>query len=126
MNSGLGSAFERLYVVMTPDKRAKLLNEAFENNDADTLQAILRAQPFLSGMSAPEHDHYLRRLHEKQNPHLVARLSVMRAAMDKLGRDGTKVMVEMQKAVGAPPAKVKAIDAANERALASLRIEPTA
>ena len=111
---------------LTPDKRAKLLSEAFDGDDTDTLQAVLGAQPFLSGMSAPEQAHYLRRFHEKQSPALVVRLAVMRAAYDKIGRDGTRVMVEVAKAVGAAPQKVRAIDDANERALAALRIEPTA
>lgn len=110
---------------LKPDERAKLLHEALEAGDNDTLQAILGAQPFLSGMSAAEQALYLHRYHERNNPALVGRLAVMRGAMEKLGRDATSVIAEVQKAVGAPPAKVNAIDAANEAALAALKIEPT-
>ena len=104
--------------------RAKLLNEAMAANDTDTLQAILGAQPFLSGLSAPEHAHYLRRFHEQQNPALLARLTTMRAALDKIERDSGKLFSEIERAVGAPPATVRGIDAANERALAALKISP--
>ncbi|UVO49248.1 hypothetical protein M0208_01460 [Sphingomonas sp. SUN019] len=104
------------------EERGKLLNEAFAQGDTDTLQAILGAQPFLSGLSAPEHAHYLRRFHEKQNPALVARLTVMRNVMAKLDRDAPLVFAQVTKAVGAPPAKVRGIDTANERALAALKI----
>ena len=106
------------------NERAKLLNEAFGSGDLDTLQAVLGAQPFLSGLSREEHSHYLRRFHEQQNPALVARLTVMRGVLDKLRQDAPKLFHEVQKAVGASPAKVKGIDAANERALSALQIEP--
>ena len=111
---------------LKPGERAKLLHEAFEADDLATVEAIIGAQPFLSGMSREEQAVYAQRYNARQSPHLVARLAVMRAAATKMDRDATKVMTEMQKAVGAPHARVKAIDAANERAVAALRIEPTA
>ncbi len=73
-----------------------------------------------------EKDHYLHRFNSERNPALVARLGVMKGVMEKIDRDGTKVLVEMQKAVGAKPQRVNAIDKANERAMAALKIEPQA
>lgn len=108
------------------EERAALLNEAFEADDTDTLQAVLGAQPFLSGLSAPEHAHYLRRFHETQNPELVQRLTLMRSVLDKIQRDAPLLFKEVDKAVGANPGKVRSIDAANEAALAALKIEPVA
>ena len=108
------------------EERTKLLNEAMDGDDGDTLAAILGGKPFLSGLSPPEHANYVHRYNVKQNPGLVARLAVMRGAMDKLDRDGGKVLAEMQKAVGARPQEVNAIAQANERALNALKIEPQA
>lgn len=105
-------------------KRAELINEAFERGDDDTLQAMLGAQHFLTGMSSEEHAHYLRRYHEKRNPSLVARLSVMRAALTKFDTDGGKLFVEIDKARGANTQKANAIALANERAIEALKIEP--
>lgn len=111
---------------LNPTDRTALLNDAFQTNDVDTLQAVLGAQPFLSGLSAPEHAHYLRRFHEGQNPQLVDRLTLMRSALTKIERDAPLLFREVEKAVGAPPAIVNGIDAANEAALAALKIEPAA
>lgn len=106
--------------------RTALLNEAFEASDTETLQAILGAQPFLSGLSPPEHAHYLRRFHEQQNPEMVGRLTLMRSVLDKLDRDAPLLFKEVDRAVGADPLKVRGIDAANDAALAAVKIEPVA
>lgn len=107
-------------------ERAAMLEDAFEQRDLDTLQAVLGAQPFLSGLSRPEHDHYLRRFHGHENPALVARLTVMRSAMVKLDRDAGLLFGQVEQAVGAPPKTVRAIDAANDRAVAALNIGASA
>lgn len=107
-------------------ERTKLLNEAFEAGDTDTLQAVLGAQPFLSGLSAPEHAHYLHRFNSEQNPALVSRLTLMRSVLEKIERDAPLLFREVERAVGAPPAKVRSIDSAHEAMLAALKIEPVA
>jgi len=109
---------------MDGKERAKLLQEAMAGDDDTTLSSILAAPPFLSGMTSVDRDHYLHLYHSKKSPHLVERLTLLRGAAAKVDRDGRRVFVEIEKAVGAPANQVRGIEAANEAALKALRIEP--
>lgn len=111
---------------LTRTERSKLISEALDANDESTLQSLLGAQPFLSGLSRIDHEHYLHLYHSAKHPHLVARLAVMRNVLDLIYRNGPTLHRQFDKAIGAKPRDVNAISNANERALASLRIEPTA
>ncbi len=109
-------------------QRSKLLNEALAAGDEATLHAILGGQPFLSGLTAEDRTYFLEAYHAKKTPALVARLEVMRrvrSTLDRSGANGPAFHRSFDKAVGAPAARVRAIDTANEAALAALRIEPT-
>jgi hypothetical protein len=106
--------------------RSKLISEAMAADDDATLQSILGAQPFLSGLSRVDHDYYIHQYHSKKNPHLVARLTVMKGVLDKIHQSGPIIHRQFEKAIGGKPHDVNAIQTANERALAALRIEPTA
>lgn len=107
-------------------KREAFMTEALERDDGPTLEAILGAQPFLSGMTSIDHEHYVRTYHTRRNPHLVRRLDLMKRLLDEIERNGPIVHAQFDKAVGANPKHVSAIDRANEEALAALKIEPTA
>jgi hypothetical protein len=61
--------------------------------------------------------------HEKNNPALAARVTLMRATLEKIRRDGPLIYREVERAVGAPPAKVRGISEANEAAVAALVID---
>lgn len=106
--------------------REKFMTEALDRDDGPTLEAILGAQPFLSGLTPLDHEHYVRAYHTQRNPHLVRRLDLMKRFLDEIERDGPIVHAQFDKAVGAKPSLVGALDKANEQALAALRIEPTA
>lgn len=105
-------------------EREAFMNGALERDDGPTLEAILGAQPFLSGLTPLDHEHYLRLYHTKKNPHLVRRLDVMHRFRDRLDRIGPIVHEQISKAVGAKPSVVGALNVANEQALAALNIEP--
>jgi hypothetical protein len=125
--AGLGSinAEVRAYARGLDDAgRGKLLSEALAADDEPTLTAILGAQPFLSGMPRYEHEHFTHLYHAKKNPHLVARLAVMRAMGEVAGRNSGLIHAQFQKAVGAKAHVVSNLAAANEQALAALKIEP--
>lgn len=110
-------------------QRSKLIREALEADDEATLQAVLGAQPFLSGMTAIDRDHFISIYHSKRQPHLVARLDVMRRVRDLMntsGANGAAFHRSFEKVVGAKPGEVRAIEKANERAVAALKIEPAA
>lgn len=106
-------------------KRSAFMAEALERDDGPTLEAVLGAQPFLSGLTPVDHEHYLRLYHEKKNPHLVRRLDVMNRFLDKLDRIAPVLREQFDKPVGAKPNVASAIKVANDRAMAALKIEPT-
>lgn len=107
-------------------ERTKLITEALANDDEMTLTAILGAQPFLSGLSQVDKDHYLRLFHEKKNPHLVRRLDVMNRVLEKLERNGPVVQLQFEKAIGAKPsvvANLNRLEGEAKAALAELKAE---
>jgi len=106
-------------------KREAFMRQALENDDRPTLEAILGAQPFLSGLTPLDHAHYVRAYHTQRNSHLVRRLDLMKRFLDMIERNGPIVHRQFEKAVGAQPNAVAAIHAANERAVAALKIGPT-
>lgn len=93
------------------------------------MQAVLGAQPFLSGMTAVDRDHFIGTYHSKRQPHLVARLELMtrvRDMLDNNGANGAAFHRSFEKVVGAKPNEVRAIEKANQRALDALKIQPAA
>lgn len=110
-------------------ERSKLIQEALASDDEATLQAVLGAQPFLSGMTAVDRDHFMGLYHAKKQPQLVARLDFMRRirdTMDRSGANGPAFHRSFERVVGAAPSVVSAIARANQRAVDALKIEPTA
>ena len=111
---------------LSREERSKLINQAMAEDDDTTLASILAAPPYLSGLSAVDRDHHLHTYHSRRRPDLVARLTVLKSAHEKVERDGRLVVKELVKAVGAPAKEVQGIDLANARAEAALKIEPSA
>lgn len=110
-------------------QRSTFMAEALERDDGPTLEAVLGAQPFLSGLTPVDHDHYTRMYHEKKNPHLVRRLDVMNRFLEMVERNGPVVHLQFEKAIGAKPRTVenlKSLDDQAKAALAKLRAETTA
>ena len=106
--------------------RSAFMSEALERDDDATLTAILGAQPFLSGLTRVDHQHYTRLYHEKRNPVLVRRLDVMNRFLEMVERNGPIVQLQFDKAVGAKPSVVAALnqlDGQAKAALAELRAE---
>ncbi|WP_126665528.1 hypothetical protein [Croceibacterium ferulae] len=106
-------------------KAVDFVRERINSGDDLSVSAVLGAPSYLSGLSDEMRTVLTRQWHERQNPALVQRLTLMRATLDKLNTDAGKVFIEMEKAVGADPSKVRNIGAAHEAAQAALRIEPT-
>jgi hypothetical protein len=106
-------------------EREAFMRDALERNDESTLTAVLGGPHYLSGLTAVDRDDYLRLHHEKQQPQLVRRLDVMQRVLGMFERSVGIVHTQFDKAVGATPSIVKALNRANEQALAALKIEPT-
>jgi hypothetical protein len=117
----------RAYVAkLNRPERSKFMGEALERGDGPTLEAVLGAQPFLSGLTKVDHDHFTRMYHEKQNPSLVRRLDVMNRVLEKLERNAPVVQLQFEKAIGAKPsvvANLNNLQAQAEAALAKLKTE---
>lgn len=96
-----------------------------EAGDDLSVSAVLGGPSYLSGLTDDMRTVLTRMWHERQNPALVQRLTLLRATAEKIERDGPLVFREMEKAVGAKATRVQSIDRANEAALAALKIEPT-
>lgn len=114
---------------LSNSERSKQIREALEADDEATLQAVLGAQPFLSGLTAVDRDHFIGLYHAKKLPHLVERRDVMirvRNLLNNSGANGSAFHRAFEHVVGAKPDEVLAIEKANQRALDALKIEPTA
>lgn len=107
-------------------EREAFMREALEQDDVPTLEAVLGGQPFLSGFTQIDHDHYVRTYHTRKNPQLVRRLDLMKRFLDEIERNTPIVHAQFDKAVGAKASVVTAIKNASDRAMAALKIEPTA
>lgn len=105
--------------------RSALIRDALASDDEATLSALLGAQPFLSGLTKVDQDHYLYLYHSKRNPHLVARLETMERFREKASQIAPVVHLQFDKAVGAKSTVVEAIKSANDQAEAALKIAPT-
>lgn len=111
------------------EERTALIAGAIQSGDFKTAGAILGAPPYLSGLSNEEHVHYTRMLHEKSNPDLTKRLSVLKGARDLLADRSKLILKELTKAVGAKPEQVAAIrngDVAARDALTAKDFSPMA
>jgi len=122
--AGLGSlnGEVRAYAkALSREDRTKMVEQAFEARDTDTLHALLGAQHFLSGFIPEEHAFYVRKFHEMQNPALVKRLTVTRAAMRAVEERAPLLFPQIDKVLGMRRDKVKVLEKQNEDALAALK-----
>lgn len=85
------------------------IKEAIDSNDHDTVTAVLGAPSYLSGLTLEFQRTYLRFWHEKQSPDLARRLKVMVGARELIERNAPLVHKQLEKAVGAPPHKARAL-----------------
>lgn len=86
---------------LSTEKRMEFMSDAFKKNDVKTLQAVLGAMPYLSGLTDEMQAQFTRSLHEKQQPVIAARLKTMRKALDLVESRGPLVFGEIEKALGA-------------------------
>ncbi|WP_333830519.1 hypothetical protein [Pararhodobacter sp.] len=107
----------RDHVKALPDgKRTPFVIDAIERGDFDAAAAVLSAPAYLSGLTEAMQANLVRQWHTKQNPVKEKRLRAMQAALDLVHQRGGLVFKELERAVGAPPHKVKALRDANTAA----------
>lgn len=108
---------------LSHEDRQKLVEDAFAANDTDTLQALLGAQPFLSGMMPEVHAYYTRQFHERQNPDIAKRLTVTRSALRAVQERAPLLFPQIEAVLGTDRKKVASIAARNSAALAALNFD---
>jgi hypothetical protein len=94
---------------MDTAKRHQFIQDAMDNGDEQTVSSLLGAPPYLSGLTAEFQQTYTRMWREKTAPGMAKRLRAMTAAKDMIERNGPVIFSSMEKAVGAPPHKAKAL-----------------
>ncbi len=100
----------RAHVKALPNnKRLGFIQSAFAAGDAVTVSSVLGAPSYLSGLDAGMQGALLRQWHERNSPEVAQRLKTMKGARDLITNRGGLVFGELEKAVGAPPGKAKAL-----------------
>lgn len=92
------------------------VRNAIVTGDVDSASAALGAPAYLSGLTPEAQAVLLRMFHEKQNPALVKRQRAMQAALDLVGQRSGLLFKDLEKAVGVPPHRVKALKDAKAKA----------
>src|SRR5690606_17013693 len=91
-------------------------NERQRAGDTESLEHILGAPGYLSGLSDDERAVRTRHYHMLRSPVESKRLKVMRAALEMIETRGPLVWGELEKAVGASPVKIQKLRAATTEA----------
>lgn len=101
-------------------KRMSVIQKAIEDGETDVATAVLGAPPILSGLDRNMHAILVRMWHEKANPATAKRLRAFQAAKELIERNAPLVFQQVEKAVGAPGAKIKKLRDAKSEAEAAL------
>jgi hypothetical protein len=94
---------------LTTDERMKAIREAIDEGDHATATAALGAPAMLSGLDKKMQAVLTRMYHERHNPGLAKRLKAMQGAKVMIEERGGLVFKELEKAVGAPQHKARAL-----------------
>ena len=95
------------------DRRALVIT-ALEKGDTKTLNAVLGAPSYLSGLDEVLQAHFTRQWNEKQTPEIVKRLDVMNRALELVNTRGPLVITQIEEALGGRGTWAK-VQAARER-----------
>lgn len=87
------------------------VSEAIRNGDLESASAILGAPAYLSGLTPDQQRVLLNEYHSKRAPQITVRIKAMNAALEYYGR-APRLTTVLEKAIGAPDRKVKALKAA--------------
>lgn len=120
-NSAITAEIRAHVKSLSASERRQFLNEAQHAGDLQTLEAVLGAPGYLSGISNEEKSIRTRIYHSSRAPEQVRRLEVMKAAYELLGQRGGLVHTEAEKAIGASRAEVNRIKSAKAQAEAAFR-----
>ncbi|MDH2135090.1 hypothetical protein N5J77_28595 [Sphingobium yanoikuyae] len=111
------SAEIRAFVKALPDgQQMAFIRNAIEQGDERTCGAVLGGVAYLSGITPEVQAVLLKLYHEKANPRAAKQLRAAKAGLELLGERSALIFKEMERAVGAPQAKVQQLRAAKAAA----------
>lgn len=108
---------------MPNEERHKFLQQAIDAGDVTTCSSVLGAPPYLSGLDANFQKTYIRLWHERTSPDTAKKLKAVRGAKAVIEQRGGLIFKEVEKAMGAPWARVQALREGNDKALAALKFD---
>lgn len=94
---------------MNTKDRHDFIQEALESRDEVTISSILGAPSYLSGLTKELQATYTRLWHERTSPDMAKRLRAFVGAQALIQRNMPILAQQLEMAVGAPPAKAKAL-----------------
>lgn len=97
-------------------ERMKFMRGLIDAGDMESVAAVLKAKPFLSGLSDAEANLLLHDVNVAARPELPARIAFMKQARDHLERTSAPFIVHMQRAVGVKAETVHRLRAAKKAA----------
>lgn len=97
-------------------ERMKFMRGLIDSGDTESVAAVLKAKPFLSGLSDAEANLLLHDVNVAARPELPARIAFMKQARDHLERTSAPFILHMQRAVGVRAETVQRLRAAKKAA----------
>lgn len=94
---------------MGTEERHNFIKDALDSGDAETMSSLLGAPPYLSGLTKELQATYTRLWHERTSPDMAKRLRAFVGAQALIQKNMPILAKQLEKAVGAPPAKAKAL-----------------
>jgi len=105
---------------LSDEQRGKFLAEAMKSGDTKTLQSVLGAPAYLSGLAPPMAQHYTRLYREATSPEAVRKLEVTRKVLAVLERAGPIAYMQTEKAMGGTFQAAGRYKSANDDAMKAL------
>lgn len=119
--AALVSAEVRAHIAKMPaSQRIEFLRKRIQAGDRVTAGAALGAPGYLSGIEDAMQQTLTRFYHERNSPETARRLKAMEAARDLIERNAPLAFREVEKAVGQPSHKVRALREAASKTKAAL------
>ena len=105
---------------LSDEQRGKFLAEALQGHDVKTLQSVLGAPSYLSGLAPQMQQHYTRLYREATAPAAVRKLAVTRKVIAVLERAGPIAYMQTEKAMGGTFQAAARFKSANDDAMQAL------
>lgn len=90
-------------------ERMKFLRGLIASGDAESLAAVVKGKPWLSGLSQTEVDLLLHQFNLNAQPDLSPRIDFLKRTRDHLERASAPILLDMYRAIGVKPDTIKTL-----------------